>query len=312
MKKAFKKITSVVLAFIMTLGICTVAFAADEIPEGCIPVYTAEDFNNIRNNLSGKYILMNDIDLSVYENWVPIGTNDEPFTGEIDGNCFSVNNLSLKSDSETEETNNLGLFGFVNSASIGNLNLKNTVIYVDFPYYSVYYIGSVAAYCSDSKVYSCKANGMINVVAGGDIYSGGIVGYIDDRNSTTEISDCTSEMGIDIVGKDESFFKPEVIKYTYVGGIVGFADTGVIINRCINNCDISVNSINAGITGGIFGYSESIDISECVNSGQIIAEGTCKINETPIGEIHEEPDLWDRIVNFFKMIFEKIYSFFVK
>ncbi len=306
----FKNIISVFLIIILSFGMCSVAFANDEIPDGYTPIYTAEDLNNIRNALDGNYILMNDIDLSVYENWVPIGTLLEPFTGELDGNSFSINSLSSKS--ESEDANTLGLFGFVNSASIGNLNFKNTVINVDFPYYSVYYIGSVAAYCSDSKIYSCKADGMIKVVAGGDIYSGGIVGYIDDRNSTTEITDCTSEMGIDIVGKDESFFKPEVIQYTYVGGIVGFADTGVIINRCINNGDISVNSINVGVTGSIFGYSESIDISECVNSGQIIAEGTCKINKTPIGEMLEEPALWDRIVNFFKMIFKKIYSFFVK
>lgn len=308
----FKKIISLFLIIVLSFGMCSVAFANYEIPDGYTPIYTAEDLNNIRNNLDGKFILMNDIDLSVYENWAPIGTFFEHFTGEFNGNGYSVNNLSLKSDIETEKTNNLGLFGYVNSASIGNLNLKNTVINVDFPYYSDYYIGSVVAYGSDSKIYSCKADGMINVVAGGGIYTGGIVGYIHDRNATTEISECISEMNIDIVGKDKSIFRPEVIQYTYVGGIVGFADTGVIINRCINNGDISVKSINVGVTGSIFGYSESIDISECVNSGQIIAKGTCKINETPIGEMLEEPTLWYRIVNFFKMIFERIYSFFVK
>ncbi len=309
-----KKALGIILTFMLCFDVLNVAFAveANEISGGYTPIYTAEDLNKIRKGLDGKYILMNDIDLSAYENWAPIGTSFERFTGEFNGNGFSINNLSLKSDSETEETNNLGLFGFVYSASIGNLNLKNTVIYVDFPYYSNYYIGSVVAYGSDSKIYSCKAEGMINVVAGGDIYTGGIIGYIDDKNAKTEISECISEMKIDIVGKDESIFKPAVIQYTYVGGIVGFADTGVIINRCINNGDISVNSINVGVTGSIFGYSESIDISECVNSGRIIAKRTCKINETPIGEMLEEPTLWDRIVDLFKMIFKRIYSFFVK
>ena len=272
-----KKFISVILAIIMSFGICAFA-SAQEISEGYTPLYTAEDLNNIRNDLDGKYILMNDIDLSVYENWEPIGTSEAPFTGELDGNDFSIENLLLKS--ETEETNNLSLFGFADSASIGNLNLKNTVINVDFPYYSVYYIGSVAAYCSDSKIYSCKADGRINVVAGGDIYSGGIVGYIDDRNSTTEIIDCTSKMEIDIVGKDESFFKPAVFQYTYVGGIAGFADLNVTICGCTNKGDISVNSINIGKLGSIIGYSEVIDISECSNTGVLNAEGTCEINET--------------------------------
>lgn len=36
----------------------------DEVPEGYTGVYTIDDLYAIRNNLSGKYILMNDIDLS--------------------------------------------------------------------------------------------------------------------------------------------------------------------------------------------------------------------------------------------------------
>ena len=38
-----------------------------------IEVWTAEDLDNVRNNLSGEYIQMADIDLSGYTNWVPIG-----------------------------------------------------------------------------------------------------------------------------------------------------------------------------------------------------------------------------------------------
>lgn len=280
-----KRIISVFLAVVMCLGMVFVADAETQIPDGYTPVYTAEDLNNIRNNLDGKYILMNDIDLSVYENWEPIGTSDAPFTGEFDGNGYSIANLSLKS--ETEETNNLGLFGFVHSASIGDLNLKNVEINVNYPYYTVYYTGPVAAYCSDSKIYSCNTQGKINVVAGGDIYAGGIVGYIKDRNAVTEVCDCTSEMKINIVGKDESFFRPAVIQYTYAGGIAGFASAEAKITGCTNKGDISVDSINVGIVGSIFGHSEKIVVSECVNLGEIKASGTCKINEADKNEEFE-------------------------
>lgn len=280
-----KRIISVFLAVVMCLGMVFAADAETQIPDGYTPVYTAEDLNNIRNNLDGKYILMNDIDLSVYENWEPIGTSDAPFTGEFDGNGYSIANLSLKS--ETEETNNLGLFGFVHSASIGDLNLKNVEINVNYPYYTVYYTGPVAAYCSDSKIYSCNTQGKINVVAGGDIYAGGIVGYIKDRNAVTEVCDCTSEMKINIVGKDESFFRPAVIQYTYAGGIVGFASAEAKITGCTNKGDISVDSINVGIVGSIFGHSEKIVVSECVNLGEIKASGTCKINEADKNEEFE-------------------------
>ncbi|MBR3780069.1 MAG: hypothetical protein IKK63_02560 [Clostridia bacterium] len=282
-----KRIISVFLAIVMCLGMVFAADAETKIPDGYTTIYTAEEFNNIRNNLDGKFILMNDIDLSVYENWEPIGTSSSPFTGELDGNGYSVNNLSLKS--ETEETNNLGLFGFMHSASIGNLKLENTEINVNYPYYSTYFIGSVAAYCSDSKIYSCNAQGTISIIAGGDIYVGGIVGYIKDRNAVTEVTDCISEMKINVVGKDESFFRPAVIQYTYAGGIVGFASAEAKITGCTNKGDISVDSINVGIVGSIFGHSEKINVSECVNSGKIKASGTCKVNERDKNEEFEKP-----------------------
>jgi len=46
-----------------------------------IEVWTAEDLDNVRNNLSGEYIQMADIDLSGYTNWVPIGYPLSTFYG---------------------------------------------------------------------------------------------------------------------------------------------------------------------------------------------------------------------------------------
>ena len=43
------------------------------VPAGYKGIYTAQDLDNIRNNRSGKYILMNDIDLSSWGEWTPIG-----------------------------------------------------------------------------------------------------------------------------------------------------------------------------------------------------------------------------------------------
>lgn len=58
-----------------------------------VAISTPEDLNNIRNNLSGKYYLTNDIDLDSYT-WVPIGTESAPFCGEIDGNGYIIYNLN--------------------------------------------------------------------------------------------------------------------------------------------------------------------------------------------------------------------------
>lgn len=65
-----QKASSIILTFILCFGVLTIAFADEtaEVPEGYTPIYTTEDLFNIRNDLAGKYILMDDIDLSVYEN----------------------------------------------------------------------------------------------------------------------------------------------------------------------------------------------------------------------------------------------------
>ncbi len=293
----FKKLLSGILAFVLSFGMCSVAFAVDDIPDGYTPIYTADDLNNIRNNLSGKYILMNDIDLSSYENWVPIGTNSTPFTGVLDGNSFSINNLSLKSDINTVETNNLGLFGFIKTASISKLKIKNLTVNINYPYNSTFFVGGAVAYCFDSEISSCEASGNISILSGGNIYAGGIVGYVGDENKSSVIKNCVSQVDMQIIGENNSIWEPEVTQYTYVGGIVGCAFSAKKIYKCFNNGNISVNSINIGIVGSVVGNAEDIEISKCKNTGNITASGTCIINETPINTT-----LWNRILLFFSSI----------
>ncbi len=104
-------------------------------------IQTAEEFNNIRNNLNGKYVLINNIDLSSYSEWSPIGTADAPFTGTFDGNGNTVSGLSI-----TACNTYAGLFGY-SAGTIENVAVS----------------GSINAVASDNE----------NNVA----YIGGIVGY---------------------------------------------------------------------------------------------------------------------------------------
>lgn len=47
-------------------------------PEDPYQIATAEQLDAIRNNLGASYVLVNDIDLSNYGNWVPIGWSFDP------------------------------------------------------------------------------------------------------------------------------------------------------------------------------------------------------------------------------------------
>jgi hypothetical protein len=59
------------------------------------PIFKASDLDRIRNNVKGAYWLMRDIDLSDYDNWNPIGTAARPFSGELQGNGFKIENLTI-------------------------------------------------------------------------------------------------------------------------------------------------------------------------------------------------------------------------
>ena len=88
-----------------------------EVPDGWIGIYDAEGLNAVRDDLNANYILMEDIDLSGYENWMPIGSRNEPFMGGFDGNGHVVRNMTVDFTAEEQKLKNykyyLGLFGYV-------------------------------------------------------------------------------------------------------------------------------------------------------------------------------------------------------
>lgn len=117
MKNFFSRITAVIMVVILLIGFTPMfgtknTFKAKAV-NGKIEIFDASDFINIKNNLSGDYILMNDIDLSSIQSWNPIGGNimydfgkqqlgyleksgETYFTGSLDGNGHSIRNLTIK------------------------------------------------------------------------------------------------------------------------------------------------------------------------------------------------------------------------
>ena len=97
--------------------------SSKSVPSGYTAVYTREDLAAVRSNLSGKYILMNDIDLggSAKGQWDPIGTNGNAFTGTFDGNYHVIRGLYINRSSDYQ-----GLFG-LNCGTIRDLTVQGTV-----------------------------------------------------------------------------------------------------------------------------------------------------------------------------------------
>ena len=212
-------------------------------------IKTAADLDNIRNNLNGKYILMNDIDLSSYSDWNPIGDDyTKIFSGILDGNGFVIKNLNISNTNSRWA----GLFGYTESATIKNLGLENinvSTIYSGF-------VGGLTGNDENSTISNCYVSGVINLTDRSQDYVGGLVGY----SYGTQIMDCSA--CIDITTMDA----------VNVGGLVGYCVNSNLTN-CSSEGNIEVSGNHTFIdetVGGLVGYGGII--TSCCSSVNIKGE----------------------------------------
>lgn len=292
-KRAAAFLTSVITALVfITPGFEGLNFiseissvsAEENIPDGYTPIRTIEDLYGINNDLSGKYILMNDIDMTEDTapggdwdingtGWEPIGAaEEEAFNGIFDGNGCAIIGMNIHGELQYYS---VGLFS-INDGEIKNLKL----IDVNFNITSVESdwassCSAVGAICggngfenrtySYGEITSCFVSGEINVndmgYSGG--YVGGLVGYSTSDMCYNIITDCYNLA--DINTKDEDI---------YIGGICGYNDTEI------------VNCYNAGnLTGKKISAISNNDYYECYSlNGCRYLTGTCEEQESVSGK----------------------------
>jgi len=90
-------------------------------------ISTEAQLKAIANNLSGTYVLENDITLSGDE-WTPIGTSDHPFTGKLDGQGHTIIGLTVGNGVQDQTNNNKAFFGFTEGAKVQNIAFTNAVV----------------------------------------------------------------------------------------------------------------------------------------------------------------------------------------
>ncbi len=196
-------------------------------------ISTPEQLNAINNNLSANYILINDIDLSSWGEWIPIGGEYNPFCGTFDGNNFSVKNMNICTPSTY-----IGLFSNIENSTVKDLIMENITINTE----GSEYIGGIAAYASgDINLINCKVNGNFLSHNGDDIHIGGMIG----RFSSNSIYDSFNN-------------------FNYIDDI--------IIQNCENNSDITITNSHHIYSGGLLGESSAhkITIYNSKNNGRII------------------------------------------
>lgn len=256
----------------------------DAIAQGYTVIKTAQDLQNMKNNLSGKYILMNDIDLSSISNWTAIGSDGDRFNGQLVGNGYTISNLTINGSSTYA-----GLFGVTGqNAVITDVDLENVNI-VNTSTYDESATGALVA-INNGTIIDSTVVGSVQ----GNIVIGGLVG----SNSGTIQSSWFSGSSIinsdgylgGLVGSNQgsitdSYMNGEVKRVTdtgsatNIGGFVGL-NTGEIKNSYVK-ATIS-NSSSAYSVGGFAAINQG-SIADSVWSADSLGSSASGIGNSSTG-----------------------------
>jgi hypothetical protein len=299
--------------------------------EGSIPLWNPLDISMIGvydpYPLEGRYTLMADIEL---ENWKPIGSAEEPFTGSFNGNS---NTITIKSfdesffdDGETRSQGiGFGIFGWTRGSPEAPALIRNLTVRAELDQLvsetDACYVGALVGYADEyTELSSITVTGSLRFTNKNidtplqPVYVGGVAGAL----IASELRD--SVVGADITGSGLAGNG----SYNYVGGLVGMFDRNQV-NRGLNpsptvgvpfagssivNCRSSgairgetqgsvANIIAGGIAGGAFYGTKTYysgKIEGCFSTGNVTASGggywswAGGIAGTISGDGHDDPD----------------------
>ena len=261
----------------------------DEDGNGLIEIGSLGELDYIRNNLSGKYELMKDLDFREgcgdegtaasacdYPDWVPQdndgnivddpadGTNagftpipaEGSFEGTFEGNGYAIKNLYI--NLRAAEGVKVGLFGGASGATIQNVGLTGEHMFVSVITTSGdASVGSLSGTANDSMIRNCYATGDVTATTigtGAEIRAGGLFG---DADSGVTFSNCYATGDVTVRG----------LGTVYVGGLSG-SSRGITIENCYATGDVKATGAYR-IAGGLEGHSDRNNIRSSYHSGTL-------------------------------------------
>ena len=206
-------------------------------------VEDAADLNAVRNHRTSHFRQTRYIDLTSYADWLPIGDYDNRFKGSYNGAGFVIEKLKITNN---PTPNNIGLFGYVEFASITMVTLTDVDIQHDplGNYDNAGHVGALVGNAAASTISKCSTAGVILNIGS---RTGGLIGV---SMQSCVIAEC--------------FSLCRVTGRRSIGGIVGEA-----YNTSISNC-YSTGDISGLIrVAGIAGYLSPATIDKCYSAGGI-------------------------------------------
>lgn len=229
------------------------------------------------NYNSAYYKLSNSIDFSGVSDFIPIGkakvevvpeTNSKgeiktdkygniiyeeiesatfPFMGQLDGDGYTLKNITIDSDLKL-----VGIFGLGKNAVVKNLRVEN--IQVNASRDRTIHAGALFGRYSgnnandDGLISGCHIDGRINVNGDSKICVGGIAGMFDVKHKTVKVDNC--RLDVDINAKSGTV--------SFAGGMFGDVYTGAHVEKCV-----ITGSVRSEVTGDASAYAGAVAARFC-------------------------------------------------
>jgi hypothetical protein len=257
---------------------------------GCAPrpieIRDWYDLHAIRNNLSGSYILMNDLAsatagytelASVTANggrgWEPIGTPDDGFTGSFDGQGYEIRDLFINRPDEDY----VGLFAHISWVRyIDNVGVVENVGLVNAEVSGSAEVGALVGH-NAGAVNNSYSSGSVT----GDSRVGGLVGW-NQATLSNSYSNCsvTGSTRVGGLTGDNWYYRGTVSNSYSTGSVTGSTRVGGLVG--INYYGSVTNSYSTGSVtgstqiGGLVGYNKgtvSNSFWDRATSGMEVSDG---------------------------------------
>jgi len=232
-----------------------------------IKISNATELQEVRDDLDADYVLADDIDLSGIDNFEPIGSDEEPFTGTFDGDGHTISNLTIERR-DKEEIERIGLLGAVgDEGTVSNVNV------------------------TDAEATGDKTRGVVGVLVGrnygdvtgslaeGSAAGGGVGGLVGINRGTVSEShadvEVTGDLAGGLVGSNGreaevrgSSAAGNVTSEKEVGGLIGNAGGEVHDSHATGNV-----KAKKGMAGGLIGVVRNIgSVHDSYATGDVEAE----------------------------------------
>lgn len=241
-------------------------------------ISSCQDFQDINDNLNAYYALMADLDCSYVGKDIMVGTDTDPFTGNLEGNNHTITvDISIV-DGTLTANNAIGLFRLIENGELNNLTVAGSLaVNVTGGASGVGVLAGKVINSDDSNITMSNLHADATLISYQELFVGGVLfGQIDSNDDGKYQLDTLSSSGsITVQGSD----------YAEIGGLIGDIYDYSVIDNSYSTAAVTAPTTLGSRAGGFAGsIDERSEVTDSFATGDVVG------NEEVGGFVGEHDD----------------------